>query len=575
VTCSATGGTMRAARLIVLFIAACGGSDDVPPLPCEGAGISGRVVDDGGGAVVGGRVTVTAGDGAVTAARTDGMGRYAVGDLEPGQHVVGASARDLAYVERTIDVADACAEADLTLGPETEPGRWEDLGDPGEPFGGTNSAVLLPDGRIMMCHDTRDPVIVDPVTGELTRPGQSPRIQGCHAVTVLSDGRVLYVGGADQEVYGPGTTQVKSYDPETDVWAFEPELVDPRWYPTMVPLGDGRLLAVGGGTENNPERSNTSEVRDPATGTWTQAGDIALGNEVSPVVLLYSGEVLMTHRPPQIFDPDDLAWRSTMDFVQGNRMPNGDHSDHELQLLPDGRVAALGYKTFDLGVGRMLEIFDPATEQWTLGAEVTPVRSRASTILAPDGRVYVIGGYQQDPDDRTPTNEWGQVSLVDVWDPGRDAWRRLADIGIAREYHAMPVVVPDGRIFVTGGEGAPGNEPPASRIEAFTPPYLLRGPRPALLDIDTIDLTGGTEVTLTLGSDELITAVVMMGTNATTHFMDSGNGRYLALDHEQTGATVRATVPDGAAQAVPGWYLLFVAVDDIPSVARVVRVEAP
>lgn len=44
---------------------------------------------------------------------------------------------------------------------------------------------------------------------------------------------------------------MKSYDPETDFWAFEPALVDPRWYPTMASLADGRLLAVGGGTENN------------------------------------------------------------------------------------------------------------------------------------------------------------------------------------------------------------------------------------------------------------------------------------------------------------------------------------
>ncbi len=563
---------MRILRFTVVVIAACGGSDDVDPLPCEGAGIAGRIVDEGGGGVAGARVTVVDDAGIVRATRADAMGRYAVTDLAIGEHVVGASARDRAYVDRAVVVADACAEADLTLGPETEAGQWEDLGNPGEPFGGTNSAVLLPDGRIMMCHDTRDPIANDPVTGEFSRPTESPRIQGCHAVTVLPDGRVLYVGGADQDVYGPGTTQVKSYDPETDFWAFEPELVDPRWYPTMVTLADGRLLAIGGGTENNPERSNTSEVRDPVSGAWTPAGDIALGNEVSPIVLLYSGEVLMTHRPPQLFAPDDLAWRSTMDFVQGDRMPNGDHSDHEVQLLPDGRVAAIGYRTFDLSVGRMLEVYDPASETWSLGAEVAPVRSRASTILAPDGRVYVIGGYKQDLEDPTPVNEWGQVALVDVWDPARDSWRRLADIGTAREYHAMPVVVPDGRIFVTGGEGAPGNEPAASRTEAFTPPYLLRGPRPAIAAVDTIDLARGADVTLTLDTDEAITAVVMMGTNATTHFMDSGNGRYLVLDHEQTGTQVVATVPADAAAAVPGWYLLFVLVDDIPSVARIVRV---
>lgn len=561
----------RGKAWLVVALAGCGG-DDMAPLPCEGPGVSGRVVDEDGAGLAS-RLTVVDATGAVVAtARGDDAGRYAIAGLDVGTVTIGASARDHAYVEREVTLDETCATADLTLGPETEEGQWTDLGDPGEAFGGTNSAVLLPSGRILMCHDTRDPVIVDPVTGGTTAAAQSPRIQGCHAVTVLPDGRVLYVGGADQDVYGPGTTQVKSYDPVADSWAFEPELVDPRWYPTMVALPGGRLLAIGGGTELNPQRSNTSEVMDPATMQWTPAGDIALGNEVSPIVLLYTGEVLMTHRPPQLFDPGTLAWRSTADFVQGDRMPNGDHSDHELQLLPDGRVAALGYKSFNLGVGEMLEIYDPATEEWALGAPVTPVRSRASTILAPDGRVYVIGGFQQDPDDPTPLNEWGQVSLVDVWDPARDAWRRLANIGIAREYHAMPVVVPDGRIFVAGGEGSPGNEPPASRIEAFTPPYLLRGPRPEIVTLGATDLSPGDEVEIDLAIDEVVTAVVMMGTNATTHFMESGNSRYLFLDHDQAGTQVVATVPTGPADAIPGWYLLFVLVDDIPSEARVVRV---
>ncbi len=73
----------------------------------------------------------------------------------------------------------------------------------------------------------------------------------------------------------------------------------------------------------------------------------------------------MTHRPPQLFDPDTNAWRSTMDFQQGDRMPNGGHADHELQMLPDGRVAAIGYKSFDLDPGRMLEIHDPSSETWS------------------------------------------------------------------------------------------------------------------------------------------------------------------------------------------------------------------
>lgn len=62
--------------------------------------------------------------------------------------------------------------------------------------------------------------------------------------------------------------------------------------------------------------------------------------------------------------------------------------------MPDGRVAAIGYKSFTAGqVGRILEIYDPATGAWALGAESKPVRSRASTVMMPDGRILVIGGF--------------------------------------------------------------------------------------------------------------------------------------------------------------------------------------
>lgn len=212
------------AAVVTCLIASCGGDDGGEPLPCQGPGVSGRIVDDAGDAIAGARVTITDATGATSATRTDGSGRYSLSELVAGQVEVGASARDHAYVVRELTLDETCSTADLTLGPETEPGQWEDLGDPGEPLGGTNSAVLLPNGRVMMCHNTIDPVVYDPVSHEITRPSQSPRIQGCHAVTVLPDGRVLYVGGADQEVYGPGTTQVKSYDPGTDFWAFEPVL---------------------------------------------------------------------------------------------------------------------------------------------------------------------------------------------------------------------------------------------------------------------------------------------------------------------------------------------------------------
>lgn len=547
-------------------------------MPCESddIGVTGEVSNGAtpAASISGARVTLV-GDAPVSfrEARSDASGRYTFLDVPAGQYRVGASALGREYVETGVTVAASCAEVDLSLGPETHLGSWETLGDPGEAFGGTNSGALLPDGRLMFCHDTLDPVILDPVTEERSFPGGSPQLQGCHAVTLMSDGRLIYVGGHDVPVYGPGTRQVKTFDPETLMWQVQPDLNDYRWYPTMVPLPDGELLTVGGGGLDNPVRVKTSEVFDPATMTWSPVGDVAIGNEVSPIVLLYTGKALMTHRPPQLYDPVSQTWSLAGDFVQGDRMANGDHADHEMVLLPNGKVVAIGFKTFAPGeFGNLVEIYDPGSDSWQLGASFAPIRSRASVVLLPDKRILVAGGFKEEFTDPTPVNEWGQVALTDLYDPENDSWRRLDGMELGREYHAMPILVPDGRVFITGGEGAPGNEPNQSVIEAFSPPYLFRGPRPEILDLTQSSLQRGQSFTLRVANTSAPTSVIMVGTIATTHFMDSGNGRFLELEFTQVGDEITVQVPADPLRAMYGYYNLFVMVDDIPSIGRVVRI---
>jgi hypothetical protein len=540
----------------------------------SGPGLEGIVTDSAAqpAPLVAARVTLTAAS-AVYEVRTDVNGRFAFAAIPAGAYSLGASKRDYAYVERAITLGAGCSRETLALGPETHRGSWQTLGNPGEALGGTNSGVLLPDGRLMYCHDTLDPVILDPVTNRKAFPPQSPRLQGCHAVTVMPNGLLAYVGGHDQPVYGPGTRQVKTFNPQNQAWQVRADLNDYRWYPSMVPLPNGELLAVGGGNQNNPQRTNSSEVMDPATMTWRPVGNISIGNEVSPIVLLYTGEVLMTHRPPQLYDPGTEQWRAAGSFVQTPRMPNGDHADHEVVLLSDGRVVAVGYKTFTSGAwGNLVEIYDPATNRWQLGQNYAPVRSRASIVLLPDERVLVLGGYKEQTTDPTPVNQWGYMALSDLYDPARNAWRRLENLSIAREYHATPILVPDGRVIVVGGEGEPGNEPPGSTVEAFSPPYLFRGPRPEIAELQASTLTRGGTVRFKVTKTSGPTRILLVGTTARTHFMDSGNGRFLELQFTQQGDTITANIPATPARAVFGYYMLFAMVDDIPSVGRIVRI---
>jgi hypothetical protein len=535
--------------------------------------VIGLVNDDQGGAIPAARVTLVDASDAFWEVRTDSNGRYALAGVSQGTYELGVSALGKAFVGRTIDVSTECIEEDFALTPETERGQWQSFGSPGEIFGGTNSGVLLPDGRVMYCHDTLDPVILDPVAMVPARAASSSRLQGCHGVTVLHDGRVLYVGGADQPVYGPGTRQVKTFNATQNQWTPQPQLNDGRWYPTLVPLPDGQVLAAGGGGVDNPVRVNTSEVLNPSTMQWTPVGNISIGNEVSPIVLLFTGEVLMTHRPPQLYNPSSQTWRASADFVQANRMSNGDHADHEMVLLPNGEVVAIGYMSFSSGNdGNLVEIYDPSANEWRLGANFAPVRSRASIIQLPNQKILTLGGFKEQESDATPVNAWGQVALADEYDPRENRWRRLANMTVAREYHAMPILVPDGRVFITGGEGQPGNEPSANVVEAFSPPYLFRGPRPVISALSSASLRRGETFSFEVSKTNAPTSVILMGSVATTHFMDSGNGRFLELEFTQRENVITATVPASANRSAYGYYILFTMVDDIPSVGRMVRI---
>ena len=539
------------------------------------AELTGVVRSDSGEPIAEARVTLV--DASIRETRSASDGTFRFGSLASATYVLGAAARDREYVQRTVTIAaaDQATVEELVLGAEANRGRWMTVGRfDHRTFGGTNSGVLLPDGRIIYCHDTIDPVIFDPSSNMTSTPPASPRIQGCHSVRLLQDGRVLYVGGADVPVYGPGTRQVKTFDPATEQWTVLPELTAARWYPTLVHLASGELLAVGGGGLQNPVRTATSEICDPRTMTWSPAGNIVIGNEVSPVVLLPNGEVLMTHRPPQRFEPKTRTWRAAADFVQSNRTPDGDHADHQTVAMPDGAVVAIGYRPYGSAPSSasIVEIYDPERNEWRLGPTFAPLRSRPSIVLLPDQRVLVLGGYKEEHDP-TSTNAWGYMAVADLFDTASESWRRLAPMSVAREYHAVPILIPDGRVVVIGGEGMPGVEPDTNVIEVFEPPYLFRGPRPEVRNLSSTTLRRGGTVSFDVANTSTPTSVILLGTAARTHFMDSGNGRPIELPFVQNGARVTVTIPREAEAAPLGHYMLFVLVDDIPSVATIVKVE--
>lgn len=541
--------------------------------------LTGTVTDPIGTPIANARVTIFLADTSeFRETRTDANGVYLFENLDPYYFFFGVAARGFAYFSNATTGIIGTVIHDAQLVPETEEGQWDIIMQSPEALGGTDLGALMPDGSIYYCHNTKDPFYFLPTENDTSIAKGSLFAQGCVAPALLLNGKLLFAGGTlEEDGFGPACNKMKTFDPVTGQWLYEPDMLGFRWYPTLAPLYDEQLLIVGGGDQNtgssNAKRNKTSEVYNPATGITQLADTVKFGNEVSAVVPLMTGKVLMTFRPPQLFDPVTLQWDLAADFVQGNRLPNGDHCDHEIVMRPNGQVVAIGYKSFTPGQpGVNVEIYDPIQNTWTLGSNFSPTRSRAKVVQLPDEKILVMGGFKEETTDPTPVNNWGYMGLTDQYDPASNSWRRLKNMNWKREYHTITILVPDGRVIAVGGEGAPGNEPPQSIIEAFSPPYLFRGIRPEISNFNKTVFQRGETIEFDAHKTNALTKVMLMSNAVMTHFMNSGNGRCLELDFTQDGNQVSATLPTDSLKLMPGWYMLFGMVDDIPSMAQIVQI---
>ena len=512
--------------------------------------------------------------------RTDARGGYAFGNVPLGEYRLGVAAVSYEYQEVEASVKDTHLIVDFDLEPENQIGSWDIIGDTlPELFDATDIGILLPDGTIFYCHNTVDPIRFDPVSGEKTFPAGSPVEQGCMNGTLLEDGRIIMAGGqspSDPGNFTDAVPWVKTYSTDQDDWALLADMQHRlgRWYPGLARLADGSLLVMGGGQFPDAQRTETCERFDLVSETWEYTGSMQNPAEFPPSALLHSGEVLATWWPPQLYNPDSGQWRPTGNFVQPQRGWPG-HSDHSLVVLADGRALAIGYRPENGNNGWMGEIYDPSTEQWSVTSNPDLRRFQTEVVQLPDGRVLVAGGEANDPN--PPVEDvLGIVTWCDLYDPTEDSWRRVADLNWFREYHAVTLLVPDGRVLTTGGTWIKFQFGPTSAdIEAYSPPYLLRGVRPQITSISTTDAVRGAELTLEIFPDTQITSVVLMGAETTTHWVAGGVPRRLVLPVEQNGSIVDVSLPSDPNVLPLGFYMLFAMVDDIPSVAEIVKVAAP
>lgn len=397
----------------------------------------------------------------------------------------------------------------------------------------------------------------------------------CVGHAFLPDGRLLAAGGTER--YDPflGLRQSIAFDPATLTWTPQPEMAGGRWYPSLLALGDGQVLATAGLDQTGvlnvvPEiyadGKGWSEL--PVSAHWPTYGHLFL---LADGTVFYSGGQYGDNNgvKPAVWN---LTTNATTDVLG---LPvAGSRNQSTSVLLPPAqaqRVMIIGGGPADMhnqaGATASTAIADlsAAAPHYAPAADLGMGRMHLCATLLPDHTVLVNGGAMME--ENTAEAAFG----AEIYHPGTDRWEMAATSRVPRLYHSVALLMPDGKVVTAGSN--PQRKTEELRIEVFWPPYLFAGPRPTVASGQS-EVHYGAMLDVTTPNSAAIGSAALIRPAATTHSSDSEQ-RLVDLPLTVTGSeTLRLQLPASPDLAPPGWYMLFV-VDGtgVPSSAAWVRLS--
>ena len=319
-------------------------------------------------------------------------------------------------------------------------------------------AVGVPDARPAGTADAAVPVEGGPWS--TLAPMLQPRSE--MAIAALG-GKVYVIGG-----YPPGripSDVVQVYDPASNSWTLGPPTPVPIHHSVAMTVGD-RMFLIGGeymgaGTGNPPVFLNDVYELDVEAGEWLPRAPMPTARSGAGAGVIDGKIYVAGGRPPRgrdfaVYDPEADEWTPLL------RLPTA--RNHLAVDAIGGKLYVAGGR-FDAGVGgemtAVVEIFDPATGQWTSGAPMLEPRAGV-TALAVFGCLYVIGG------EGNVVDPVGIFKQTEAYDPRTNSWHRLTDM--ATPTHGLTrAAFLDGLIHVPGGAVTLGGDTGTTLHQVYEP----------------------------------------------------------------------------------------------------------
>ncbi len=471
-----------------------------------------------------------------------------------------------------------------------------------------------------------------------------------------------------------GSRGAWTFDWRTAQWTSAGHLADGHWYPGVVSLGDGRVAIFSGIALNRFDNSPRLEVYDPAkpvaeAWSWVDLTKVPHSPFSTPVADGPRAPIDRLNNYPRLYPMDDgrimvtgdgagggdFTTRNTYLVSIGPAKADGSAPEVTSALGPSRKAPRKSYGTAvldpntpgdilllggmagsdninygptlpppsgDIRVTSDLERFTPtgaaqgadgaAAGTWAyvpdfLGDQPPDQRIMHNAVILPTKAILVVGGGNyafHDPVVRP------QLLTPDASAPGgyRTSWMNPGTQ--PRLYHNNALLLPDGRVFVAGGnstralvdmgsgkvaldivrtdnatfktveKGRASVPAEVWQVELFYPSYLFTyenggsGHRPVIIEAPETLAYGATASAKVDTSKTDGAALVLIKLGSATHGWDAGQ-RLSDLTFTDDGSnTLHFTAPTNRAVYTPGYYMLFyVDGNGVPSVAKMVRLE--
>lgn len=310
-----------------------------------------------------------------------------------------------------------------------------------------HSATLLNDGTVLIVGGfatgeaaLASAELYDPGSDSFRQVASLGTARHSHSATRLADGRVLIAGGQDGDRY---LASAELYDPATGRFEAVGQMNEGRSSHAAVLLDDGRVLLIGG-TGFGWSFLASAELYDPATQRFLTTGSMAVPRESHTATRLADGRVLVVgghvgrrsalrlYASAELYDPQQGRFQESASLMTPRHK-------HDAVLLADGRVLISGGsdERDSAGTFSSTALFDPATKQFSEGAEMTTPRYKhtGTSVLLADGRIVILGGAR--------TVEW--------YDTTANLFKALAPSLDGARLFATATALQDGSVVLIGG----------------------------------------------------------------------------------------------------------------------------